>query len=352
MGIFERRRRALERMSDISGTVLTAVGSALAAGAGSSALNTFATSERDGRWWFVSLFAVALVFLLAGIWLTRRVRRNTSIGIVGWVSDRRRVVEEGRRLVNSATRYADRAFGSWVLIPEMSLPADYREAAGVANAWGRQLVTVLDVAEAMAPKATRANLLIVCPLHVAFRVGELIGTAGHRVVVYSDRGTVGSGDYFPAVALRQAAEPVTRPLDVATPETLDTGSTSRAAVAIDLGGKGDGFFGSVRTACEEQDVGWLLRITNPSGRLAENQETFTGAVDTIAEACRKHTLPSGPSSRRFVFVNGPPAVVVGIGAVLKLGGWTPMAFEKDGGGRYVPFESAEYPAGERQDRTS
>lgn len=326
------------------GTALVTVGVIAAGGFGVQAAKSFMADEPAGRWWFVLAFVMALVLIVLGLRLKRRARRRVRIGVVVTAMDRRHGLVRAQQLDQQAEVFSRRTC-TVTLKTSIELPGD--------GAWDRELVDALadetlaamTLAERLTPDAARINLIPTMPLHVAFWFGARLGYVHPReVVVHAIRQADGAQAYFPASSLR-AIDATNEPLTVERLEAIDDGDPTRAALALDLEGRGDQFFDPVLAACRMHDIGYLLRVRSVASRLAEDRATFTGVVEQTCRAWREVPLPArARTGRHVIFLSGPVAAAVALGARLASqdhGRWTAFTFDA-ASNTYEPFPAPAF----------
>lgn len=312
------------------GTAASTVGGIVAGGFGVEAFKSFAAEEPAGRWWFVGVFLAGLVLVAIGLVQRARARRRVKVGVVVTAVDERRGASRARQLDQQAEAFSRGACGV-TLRAKVELPAGQRWACDAIDALAEQTVTAAALAERLSPDAAQINLIPTMPLHVGFRFGARLGyTHAREVVVHSIRQADGAPAYFPAVALR-AQDPRSSPVTVDRLESVPGGSPTRAALALDLQGRGNAFFDAVVDTCTQRGIGWLLRVHSASERLAEDQETFTAVVEQTCRAWRDAPLPrEARVGQHAIFLSGPVALAVALGARLAApehGQWTAFTFD-------------------------
>jgi hypothetical protein len=319
------------------GTAAIALGSTVAGGFLIEAAKSVMTRQTTGLGWFVLGVLAGLAGIGFGWWQRQRSRRGLQIGVVVTATDTRRDGASGRRHDHLAETYS-LSICSLTLKTSAELTDVGPGARALIEALADETLTTITIAERLAPGASRINLIPTMPLHVAFYFGaRLRQTHAREIVVHAMR-QGGDPAYFPATSLR-VVESAVRPLIVDPLETL-TGDPAKAALALDLQGRGKQFFDPVVASCEEQGIGYLLRVRSTRPLLAADRETFTGAVEQICQAWGSVGLPAAArTGRHAIFLSGPVAIALTLGARLAgadQGRWT--AFSFNGAlGAYEPF---------------
>jgi hypothetical protein len=323
----------------MDGTVLIAAGSALASGFGAETIKTVVTTPAAGRWWFLGLCLAGLG--LAGWGFARRsASRRRLLGIVVTAADPTREAGRGRQLNEQAEKYVRESCSAAFKV-SAQLSADPQVSARTVDEVAAKTMLAMTMAESLSPAAAAVALVPTMPLHAAFRLGARIGhTHARRVTVHALRQGDGAPAYFAAVVLRAADTARAAPLTVEPLELLPGGEESRVALAVDLQGRGPAFFEPVRAACQRSGVGLLLPVRSRTQVLAQDEETYAGAVQQICQAWRDAPFPpAARMGRRAVFLSGPVAIAVALGARLAANEptrWTPYGYDGSTG-QYRPW---------------
>jgi hypothetical protein len=226
-----------------------------------------------------------------------------------------------------------------------SLSGDALDDRGLVDGLADETLSAVAMAERLTPDAARISLIPTMPLHAAFWFGARLGyTHAREICVHSIRQQDGAPAYFPAVALRDHDSGLA-PLDVGHLESVDDGGDpAKVALALDLQARGDQFFDHVIATCRQYKIAYLLRMWSRTGRLREDNVTFTGAVEQICRAWRCAPLPSvARTGRHAIFLSGPVAIAVALGARLaspEHGRWTAFTFDA-ASNTYEPFPYVE-----------
>lgn len=326
------------------GSAFLTVGGMAAGGFGVEATKSFLANDPAGREWFIAIFILALALVGLGFWLRSRARRQIRVGIVVTATDRRRGLARARQLDQQAEAFSQRTF-TITLKTSIDLRSDGNRDRQLVDALADETLSAVTVAERLTPDAVRINLIPTMPLHVAFWFGARLGhTHAREVVVHSIRQADGAPAYFPATWLRTVDTKV-EPLIVERLTEIDKGDPTRAALALDLQGRGDQFFDQVMEACRQHSIGHLLRLKSSSPRLSEDQATFTGVVEQTCRAWREAALPAGArTGHHAILLSGPVAIAVALGARLasaEQGRWTAFTFDA-GSNTYEPYPAPAF----------
>ncbi|MFF0771838.1 SAVED domain-containing protein [Nonomuraea wenchangensis] len=325
------------RQAVSDGTAMIALGSMVAGGFLVEAGKAVMTEQTTGLWWFVLGCALGLAVILLGWWQRQRSRRGLQIGVVVTATDTRRDGASGSRHDKQAEDYS-LSTCSLTLKTSVELTDVGQRAKALIEDLADETLNAITIAERLSPGAARINLIPTMPLHIAFYFGARMRQTHSREIVVHAIHLDGDPSYFPATSLR-VAESTARPLVVERLEVLG-GDPRKTALALDLQGRGDQFFDPVAASCEEQGIGYLLRVRSTGPLLASDQRTFTGAVEQICDAWGTAGLPAAArTGRHAVFLSGPIAISLALGARLAgadQGRWT--AFSFNGAlGAYEPF---------------
>ncbi|MEO3807200.1 SAVED domain-containing protein [Nonomuraea sp. B1E8] len=315
-----------QAMSD--GTAAVGLGGMIAGGFLIEAGKSVMTGEATGRWWFVLGSAFGLAIICVGLWQRQRLRNGLQIGLVVTATDTRRDGASGKRHDKQAENYS-LSTCSLTLKTSVELADAGHQARELVEALADETLTTITIAERLSPDAARINLIPTMPLHVAFYFGaRMRQTHAREIVVHAIRLNDGNPSYFPATSLRVMESDI-RPLRAERLDHLD-GDPTRAAIAVDLQGRGDQFFDPVVHTCREHDVGLLLRVRSDGPLLAPDLKTFSGAVEQIYDAWATAPLPTtARTGRHAIFLSGPVAIALALGARLAgadQGRWTAFSF--------------------------
>ncbi|WP_019632763.1 SAVED domain-containing protein [Actinomadura atramentaria] len=298
--------------------------------AGAGAVETFkgfAIGNAAGRWWFVAVLVGGLAAVGVAL-LQQRSARKVRVGVVVTGVDPRRKEGIAEDLTERALTYA-RSTCAVTFQVRWRLPEgdvwDFSAVDGLAEA----TVEAMTTAERLTRGSARISLFPTIPLHAAFHYGARIARAhAAPTTLYAPRH---GGTYFPAIPPR-ADRAAARPLRAAPPATIPGGDPARAAVALDLQGRGEDFAAHVRAACADLGIGTLLLLASPDEFLVEDQATFSGVVEQAAAAWRDTPLPDGArAARHAVFLSGPVPIAVALGARLataQRGLWTALTWDE------------------------
>ncbi|WP_289007923.1 SAVED domain-containing protein [uncultured Thermomonospora sp.] len=326
------------------GTVLQ-IGGGLVTGFGVEAAKSVIVGDPAGRWWFVLLCVLGVALVGVGLWQRARAAAKARVGVVVTAADAGRGAARAARLEEQAEAHC-RNTCAVTLKTGLRLPDTKPWPREGVDALADETLKAMAMAERLAARATRINLVPTMPLHVGFRFGARIGhTHAREVVVHSVRQADGVPAYFPATTLRATATSK-EPLTVEPPETIDGGDPARAALALDLQGRGEDFRQQVKAACRRHGIGVLLLLRSTTDTLAENQETFTAVVEQACRVWRQAPLPaSARNGHHSIFLSGPIAIAIALGARLAAAQpdrWTAYTF--DGAtGAYEPFPTPPGP---------
>lgn len=325
------------RQAVSDGTAVVALGGMVASGFLIEAGKSVMTGESAGRWWFVLGCVLGLVIIRLGWWQRQRSARGLQIGVVVTATDTRRDGASGSRHDKQAEDYS-LATCSLTLKTSVELADAGHHAKALIEDLADETLTAITIAERLSPGAARINLIPTMPLHIAFYFGARMRQTHAREIVVHALRLDGNPAYFPATSLR-VTESTVRPLIVDRLKVLG-GDPTRTALALDLQGRGDQFFDPVIASCEEQGIGYLLRVRSTGPLLAPDRRTFTGAVEQICHAWGTVHLPAAArTGRHVVFLSGPVAISLALGARLAgadQGRWTAFSFNS-AGGTYEPF---------------
>ncbi|MGH3623202.1 MAG: SAVED domain-containing protein [Sciscionella sp.] len=314
-------RRAL-----IDGTAAIGVGAAVAGGFGVGAVRGLVSGDAAGRWWLVALAAVGVLLILGGFWLRRRANRPVRVGVVVSARDARRGLAKAEQLDQAARAFVTqgRRVALYAGDDLHGTAADAEVVDGLAEATHTAVV----FARRLTTDNARVDLVPTMPLHAAFRFGARLGyTHTTEIIVHAL-----TGSYFPALML--AVYPCTAvPLVVEPVETVAGGEDTVTALALDLQNRGATFLAQVRAACRELGAGRLLVLRSAGVTVSADFATFSGVVEQVCRVWRDAALSEGArTGRHGIFLSGPAAIAVGLGARLAAsdsGRWT--AFTLDGG---------------------
>ncbi|MCP2331671.1 SAVED domain-containing protein [Actinoalloteichus caeruleus] len=322
------------------GTAPIAVGSVVAGGFGVELAKSFMADEPGGRWWFALALAGGLGLITLGWWLRSRARRQVRIGITATARDPRRGLIEADRLEQQAERFSQSTC-TVTMKTNVELPADSLWDQPRVEALADETMTAIRMAENLTPDATRINLIPTMPLHVAFWFGARLGqTHAREIVVHAIRQSDGAVPYFPATTLRTIDDgPGITPLTVEQSQSIEGGDPTRAALALDLQGRGKDFSTHVKEACRRDGIGHLLILGHDSKRLPEDRATYTGVVEQVCRVWQDDAPDKARTGEYAIFLSGPVAIGVALGARLAAqsrGRWTAYTFDKDNN-TYEPF---------------
>ncbi|TDC87643.1 SAVED domain-containing protein [Actinomadura sp. 7K507] len=317
-----------------------AVGSGAGTGFFVESVKSFATSDPDGRWWFVLGFVVGIALIAVGVGLERRRGSGARVGVVVTAGDPRNAVKAVER--DEAAETYSREHCTFVLKAHMWFGEPPWTAAAV-DALADETSAAVTTARRLTGEANRVDLVPTMPLPAAFRFGARLGhTHGSEIVVHAVRQR-SQGLFFPATVLRNtatAASSAPPPLVVEGLETFDDGDPAVTALALDVQGHGARFTAPVRQACRQFGFGNLLLIRAPEEFLLENRETFTACVEQICRAWADAGLSDTARTGRYsAFLNGPVAISLAVGARLannQPSRWTTYTFD-DASSTYEPL---------------
>ncbi|MDS1270704.1 SAVED domain-containing protein [Lipingzhangella sp. LS1_29] len=311
------------------------------------AVQSFVTGDPLWGWWSLALLAAGIGVGLWGWWLRGRFRSSQPVGVVMQVANPWRDSGEGDQRESNAREFG-RKKCVLVAVTKIVFPEDRRTALLLVDQLVSHTRALKQVMENLSPGASRVELMPIMPLHAGFRAGARLGyTHSREVMVHSVKASDHQNPVFPAVPLRVpqhgAAAPSDLPLEAdKQPRTIDGADPRRVALALDLQNRGEEFVEPVMEACRQYDFGSLVLVRTTTGWLPENQETFSGIVDTICDAWRQASLPEGAhTEQRAIFLSGPVAIAVALGARLATANhnsWTAFTFDSDNGS-YEPFPS-------------
>lgn len=312
------------------GTANMTLGGVVGGGFGVDAVKLFMGSGPTMGWPSVLASGVGLASVVFGLWLRRRSRRRMRVGVVVSAMDARRGLMRARQLEQQAE-----AFSRGACMVTLKAGVELSDGGGwnqaLVGALADETLSAMTLAERLTPDAGQINLIPTMPLNVAFWFGSRLGyTHAREVVVHALRQANGTPAYFPATSLR-AMDADVEPLTVERLRAIDGGDPRAVALALDLQGHGDQFFDQVTAACRQHNIGYLLSIQSPAD-LPENRITSVGVVEQTFRAWRDAPFPVGArAGRHAIFLNGPVAIAVALGARLASPGhgtWTAFTFDE------------------------
>jgi hypothetical protein len=327
------------RAAVVDGTAFVAIGS-FAAGFGTEAIKTFVAEATGGRWWFVGFALGGVICVLYGF-RRRRAARRALVGIAVTAEDPRLPAERGRHLRQQAVNYArERCAVAFTIVGRLAdSPAAAQHTTDEIAAW---TVRTMRLAEGIAPPRSAIALIPTMPLHAAFRFGARLGyTHARQVTVHALRQQDGDPAHFPAVTLRASDAPGGTVVSTGPVEPVPGATQPRIALALDLQARGEGFFDPVRTACQRDGIGLLLPVRTATRLLTQDERTYSGVVQQVCQAWQNLQLSAATrSAPRAVFLSGPVAIAVALGARLAANEptrWIPYFYDGDTGA-YLPWQ--------------
>lgn len=290
------------------------------------------------RWGVLWLLGGVAAFCW-GAYQRRRTLRPVTVAVVVAAEEPRRGLEDAAARVQQAV---DRATESATLTLKAVtvLPPSTDRYTNITKELVRTTQVAMRLAARLAPDS-RIELRPVMPLHVGFWFGAYLGVNHvHKVAVLQES----ADGAVAATFLRDASPAATSrpdPLVEIRPMVLADGDENRVALAIDLQNRGEDFDARVRDACATHGIGRLVLLRSQKPALNVDDATFNAVVDQIVRVWRGSPLPDPVRSgqrRRFVFLSGPVAIAIGIGA--RLAGqdrhWTALTYDRDNG-KYEPL---------------
>ncbi|WP_207400893.1 SAVED domain-containing protein [Actinomadura roseirufa] len=325
------------------GAAWSGVGGVLAGGFGIEAAKSVLTGEPAGRWWLFLGCLCGLAFMAVGARLRLRTAAKTQIGLVVTAADPARGARRAELLEDKAVEYSQKY--AITVKTRLALPAAHPWPKEGIDALADETIAAAQIAERLVHGATRVNLVPTMPLPAGFRLGARIGhTHPREIVLHAMRQRDGDPAYFPAVSLRE--NPLTtEPLTAEPVEIFDGGDPSRAALAVDLQNLGHDFLHPVQETCRRHGIGNLLLLhRTAAGPLEEDASTYTAIVEQICRTWRQAPLqPAARTGRHAVFLTGPVAIAVALGARLahiQPDRWTAFTFDNTSSD-YEPFPAED-----------
>jgi hypothetical protein len=320
----------------VDGSAEIAVGAGVGTGFAVEAIKSLMTGDATGRWWFFTAVLLAVGLVASGFWLRERLRRmererqQVRVGIVVTAADPSSSLAQAQHLDAQAERYS-RANCPVTIKSNVRLPANGTTPRELLDALAERTIEAMAMAEQLSPDAVGVDLIPTMRLHVAFWYGARIGHTHVRGVMVHER-LQGNGDpsHFPAVPLK-VEETLGGPLDVHGLKTINGGDPTLTALALDLQARGETFIAPVRKTCEEIGIGNLLHLSSTVKEMPH--ETLAPAVGQICREWAQAQLPDGArTGRHVVFLSGPVAIAVGLGARLASadhGRWTAYTYNAE-----------------------
>ncbi|MEU8305913.1 SAVED domain-containing protein [Actinomadura sp. NPDC048955] len=320
----------------VDGSAEIAIGAGVGTGFGIEAAKSVMTGDTTGRWWFFAASLAGIALTVSGFWLRERLRklelkrRQVRIGIVVTAADPSGSLAYAQRVDAQAERYS-RARCAVTIKSDVRLPPDGTASRELIDALGDRTIEAMAIAEQLLPDAVGVDLIPTMRLHVAFWYGARLGhTHARGVMVHELLQGNGNPSHFPAVPLK-VEETLGGPLDVHALETIDGGDPTVTALAVDLQAWGETFIAPVRKTCKEKGIGNLLHLSSPINEMPS--ESLASAVGQICRVWSQANLSkSARTGRHAVFLSGPVAIAVALGARLASndhGRWTAYTYNRE-----------------------
>lgn len=318
-----------------NGAAAYTLGGFLLAGFPVEALKSLMTGDARGRWWFIAASVVGVAVIAVGWRLRRRARRQARAGIVVAAPD-------GPGRDADAVPYSLSTY-DLTLVTKFPLTHDSdRDPPAIAQL-AKQTRTAMGTAQELNPDAAAIHLIPFMRLHAAFCFGANLKYNHDRNIwldaLHRKEGTTG---YFPAVRLR-VTDCKLSPLEVLARIELADGDPAHTALAIDLQGLDERFFGQVREECVTRGIGLILRLRlrPPQAAIPDSSDDFGAVVDQVCRFWKEERLPEAARIGQYsIFLTGPPVISVALGA--RLAGndqehWTAFTWSS---GRYEGYPVA------------
>jgi hypothetical protein len=311
-----------------SAALLLAVGTAMAAAFGPEYLKSVVPSDRQ-RWWFVSLFGLAIVLLLVGAWQRKKASDLDTIAIVAAANDPA-TAAMGRAILSSAQSYARKRFPLSMAPFVYELPMGRAEAAALVDALGDQLNEMISFTDTLAPSAKQIHLVLAMRNAAAFRLGLKVGR-NHRKEIVLHHGD--NSGHYPAIRLACAQPSTLAGLSDAKVE-LRTGDPRRAALLLNLSdGRHKATFERAEAACGRAGYGLIIDVRYDSGRIPAKLAAFETIVLHALAAWNRHR-PAGLRGPSIVLLDCPAVIAAALGAHLAThpdGPWIPYEYDNQAG---------------------
>ncbi|MGW0359273.1 SAVED domain-containing protein [Nocardia nova] len=312
------------------GTIASTAGGIIIGGCGIETYKSFVSHDHDARWWMLAGTVLGLLLLVGGGLQRRKTRRQHSVAIVATAPDTARGLAGAGQLDQQAERYAQQRC-TVTLKTQIPTADGQRPDRALIEALADTTLEAIAMAERLSPDATQFHLVPTMPLHAGFWFGARLGNAHARDIRIHQllRGN-GERTYFDATSLRPHRTKGA-PLSVDGPRNL-AGDPSRAALAIDLQGRGDSFDAEVAALCTQQNIGVLLTVRTVADGLENTEKAFEAAVTQITDAWKR--APMTPDARvgiHTAILSGPLSIGVALGANLasaEYGRWRAFSFNR------------------------
>lgn len=313
------------------GTLASTCGGVIAGGFGVETTKSFITDDHSGQWAFLTGTLLGLALIALGAVLRTRNRRRTRIAIITTAPDAALGIPRADQLDQQAERHAQQTCAVTLKTAIPTAPGQ-RPTRPLIDALADETLAAIAMAERLTPDATQFHLIPTMPLHAGFWFGARLGHNHSRDIrIHQILTSTGEHTHFDATSLRSTDTKRT-PLIIDTPLDIPGGDPTRAALALDLQGRGAAFFDNVTTVCRDNNIATLLPIRSPTDKLAQNAQTFDAAVTQICRAWQQTPLtPAARTGQHTIFLSGPLAIALALGARLAAadhGRWRAYSFNR------------------------